>query len=306
MKKIVDTEKEYHYEVLIENIKSLQKKYPFLRVGTIGKSTLGLSIPYIRIGIGKKEVFYSAAIHANEWITSIVLMKYIEDFCFAYATNSKIGGYDAKTIFNQTSIYFVPMCNPDGVNLVTGKVNKNSSFYRKTKQIAEEFPTIPFPSGWKANIQGVDLNLQFPACWEKAKKIKFLQGYVKPAPRDYVGCAPLICPESFALYQFTRHHLFHLVLAYHTQGKEIYWQFQNCEAKGAEEIGKEFEKVSGYQLATVPINSSYAGYKDWFLQEYQRFGFTIEAGIGSNPLPISQFDEIYRDNIGILTLGTIL
>lgn len=35
-------------------------------------------------------------------------------------------------------------------------------------------------------------------------------------------------------------------------------------------------------------------------------GYTIEAGIGVNPLPISQFDEIYRDNIGILILGAIL
>lgn len=35
-------------------------------------------------------------------------------------------------------------------------------------------------------------------------------------------------------------------------------------------------------------------------------GYTIEAGIGVNPLPISQFDEIYRDNIGILILGAVL
>ena len=34
-------------------------------------------------------------------------------------------------------------------------------------------------------------------------------------------------------------------------------------------------------------------------------GYTIEAGIGENPLPISQFDEIYNDNIGILILGAI-
>ncbi len=29
-------------------------------------------------------------------------------------------------------------------------------------------------------------------------------------------------------------------------------------------------------------------------------GFTIEAGIGENPLPIEQFSEIYNNNIGIL------
>lgn len=35
-------------------------------------------------------------------------------------------------------------------------------------------------------------------------------------------------------------------------------------------------------------------------------GYTIEAGFGENPLPISQFNEIYRDNLGILLLGAVL
>ena len=48
------------------------------------------------------------------------------------------------------------------------------------------------------------------------------------------------------------------------------------------------------------------GYKDWFIQIYNRPGYTIEAGLGENPLPISQFDIIYKDNIGILILGAIL
>ncbi|MDO5557269.1 MAG: hypothetical protein Q4G05_03395 [Clostridia bacterium] len=64
--------------------------------------------------------------------------------------------------------------------------------------------------------------------------------------------------------------------------------------------------VSGYEIENVPYNSSFAGYKDWFIQNYNRPGYTIEAGIGENPLPISQFTTIYRDNIGILVLGMVL
>ena len=151
----------------------------------------------------------------------------------------------------------------------------------------------------------MDLNLQFPAGWEQAKQIKFDQGFVGPAPRDYVGKKPLSTPESLALYQFTKLHDFRLILAYHTQGKEIYWQFQNYAPPESLEIGKKFEDISGYKLANVPYNSSFAGYKDWFLKEYKRPGYTIEAGIGTNPLPISQFSQIYSDNIGILILGAI-
>ena len=35
-------------------------------------------------------------------------------------------------------------------------------------------------------------------------------------------------------------------------------------------------------------------------------GFTIEVGLGLNPLPISQFEQIYNDILGILILGSIL
>ena len=74
----------------------------------------------------------------------------------------------------------------------------------------------------------------------------------------------------------------------------------------AMQIGEIFAQVSGYALSEVPYNSSFAGYKDWFLQEYRRPGYTIEAGLGENPLPINQFNEIYNDNIGILVLGAVL
>ena len=151
----------------------------------------------------------------------------------------------------------------------------------------------------------MDLNLQFPAGWENARKIKFGQGYTKPAPRDFVGYGPLTEPEALAIYNFTLIHDFKLILAYHTQGEVIYWKFANYLPENSEEIGKKFAKVSGYTLDITPPESSFAGYKDWFIQEYNRPGYTIEAGLGKNPLPISQFDKIYNDNIGILVLGAV-
>ena len=96
------------------------------------------------------------------------------------------------------------------------------------------------------------------------------------------------------------------MLAYHTQGKEIYWKFQDYLPDGSYYIGERFSEVSGYVLSDTPYNSSFAGYKDWFIQNYNRPGYTIEAGIGENPLPISQFNEIYQDNLGILVLGAVL
>ena len=303
---IVPTNIAYSSCMLQNNIEQLKKKYNFLVIGNIGYSVLGKPIPYIKMGNGEKEVMYSGTIHANELINSVVLMKFVEDFSKAYKNNDEIYGYNAREIFNKTSIYIVPMVNPDGVDLVTGVIPENTGVYNNYKDISLNFPSIPFPSGWKANFNGVDLNLQFPAGWINAKKIKFAQGYTRPAPRDFVGLGPLTEPEALALYNFTLVHNFRLILAYHSQGEVIYWKYADFLPEDSEEIGKKFAETSGYTLDLTPPESAYAGYKDWFIQEYNRPGYTIETGLGVNPLPISQFDKIYNDNIGILVLGAIL
>ena len=302
---IVPTNIAYSSCILQSNIEQLKKKYKFLNFGNIGYSVLGKPIPYIRLGNGRKEVMYAASFHANEWITSTVLMKFVEDYARNYEQNGFLYGYNVRELFNNTSIYIIPMVNPDGVDLVTGVIPENTGRYNQFKDISLNFPSIPFPSSWKANFNGVDLNLQFPAGWENARKIKFGQGYTKPAPRDFVGYGPLTEPEALAIYNFTLIHDFKLILAYHTQGEVIYWKFANYLPENSEEIGKKFAKVSGYTLDITPPESSFAGYKDWFIQEYNKPGYTIEVGLGKNPLPISQFDKIYNDNIGILVLGAV-
>ena len=68
-------------------------------------------------------------------------------------------------------------------------------------------------------------------------------------------------------------------------------------------IARAFSAASSYAVEATPYASGFAGYKDWFIQNYDRPGYTIEAGLGDNPLPISEFDRLYGENLGILTLG---
>ena len=281
-------------------IQEIVKAYPFCRTELLTTTAFQRPVRTLVIGSGPRKVIYSASHHANEWITTLVLLKFAEDFAAAIAGNERIFDTDAQALARQATIYMVPMVDPDGVDLVVGAISPNSPQYAIARQFADDYPSIPFPNGWKANLLGVDLNLQYPAGWLQAREIKFSQGFTSPAPRDYVGRSPLNQAESRALAGYTEFINPALVLAYHTQGKEIYWQFQEYEVPGARELGEEFARLSGYILTEAPYNSSFAGYKDWFIQYFRRPGYTIEVGEGVNPLPISQFNEIYRDNLGIL------
>jgi g-D-glutamyl-meso-diaminopimelate peptidase len=250
-------------------------------------------------------VIYSAAHHANEWITTPILLKFAEDFAQAIEQETALFGVDAQELSELATIYLVPMVDPDGVDLVTGAIAAGEGQYEIARGMAENYPDIPFPEGWKANLLGVDLNLQYPAGWLQAREIKFSQGYTRPGPRDYVGRAPLDQKESRALAGYTSYIDPDLILAYHAQGKEIYWQFDDIEVPGARELGERLARASGYTLTAPEKQSSYAGYKDWFIKNFRRPGYTVEVGSGVNPLPIDQFDEIYRDYLGILVTAAL-
>ena len=286
-------------------IQKLVETYPFCRTELLTTTAFYRPIRSLVMGTGPRKVLYTAAHHANEWITALVLLQFAEELALAIQTGGQIFGRDARFLAEQATIYMVPMVDPDGVDLVVGAIRQGSPQYAIAKHFADNYPAIPFPDGWKANLLGVDLNLQYPAGWLQAREIKFSQGFTSPAPRDYVGAYPLNQAETKALAAYTERVDPALVLAYHTQGKEIYWQFEDVDVPGARELGEEFARLSGYNLTEVVYNSAFAGYKDWFIKYFRRPGYTIEAGIGENPLPLSQFHEIYKDNLGILVTAAV-
>ena len=302
---IVKTDVPMTSELCNAIIDQLLQTYPFLRSETLTTTAFDRPIRTLVIGSGERKVIFSAAHHANEWITTPLLLKFAEELAQAIQSGGKLWGVQAQNIANAATIYLVPMVDPDGVDLVTGAIEPGTLQYETAQRLADNYPNIPFPEGWKANLLGVDLNLQYPAGWLQARENKFSQGYTRPGPRDYVGRAPLNQRESIALAEFTEDIDPALVLAYHTQGQVIYWQFRDYEVPGAEALAEEFARISGYALEETPFESAFAGYKDWFIQNFRRPGFTIEVGTGTNPLPLSQFDEIYKDNLGILVTAAL-
>ena len=297
---IVKTDVPMTYTRCEQAILELVQMYPFLRTEILTETAFGRNLRTLVMGNGPRKVIYTAAWHANEWITTLILLTFARQLGGAIVSGGEIAGRNARQLREKVTIYMVPLVNPDGVDLVTGATPPASPEYALATALSENYPNIPFPDGWKANLLGVDLNLQFPAGWAQAREIKFMQGFTRPGPRDYVGRAPLDQVESRVMEGYTQVIDPALVLAFHSQGEEIYWQFEDIFVPGARELGQRLAQVSGYTMADTPYASSFAGYKDWFIKMYRRPGYTIEVGRGENPLPLEQFPEIYRANLPLL------
>ena len=226
----------------------------------------GRPVEAVRIGIGQRRVLMTAAHHGNESITALLLERLLRAYCRRLVTGGQLFGFSCRGLYVHSTLYAVPLVNPDGAVLA-----------QKDKS-------------WKANGNGVDLNLNYPARWEQAKAIKA----TAPGSRDFPGFAPLDQAETMALAEYTREIDPHVIAAWHTQGGEIY---------GPEDaFGRLLARESGYTLCQPPPESRNAGFRDWFEQEFRRPGYTIEAGRGENPLPLSDLPQLYRENLPIFTL----
>ena len=301
---VVITDVGYTYEIMEKNINGLKARYPFIEVGIAGKSVLGRNLYYLRLGRGERKVFYNASHHSLEWINSPVLMKFAESFLKAYVSGFSIRGYNVRDIWERSSIYIVPMVNPDGVNVVIEGISSENPYYDEILRWNDT--GRPLSQVWNANIRGVDLNRNYPASWEEAKAQEPALGVTGPGPTRFGGPYPLSEPETQTMVNFTRQHDFRLTLAYHTQGRVIYWKYLDLASPNALTIAQIFSRASGYAVSDTPYEAAYAGYKDWFIEEYGRPGYTFETGIGRNPLPITQFNSIYNENEEVLLLAPII
>lgn len=291
--KIIKTNKNYTYDILKNDLLFLNYEYPFFRINNIGKSTLKEKIIYIKLGEGNKKLFINSSHHANEWMTSLITMMFIEKYLRLLKNKENYKGYNIGELWKKVSVYIVPMVNPDGVNLcLKNKKIINEKLY---KEIWGEYENNL--ENWKANIRGVDLNLNYPAGWQQAVKNKTKKGITKPGPRDYVGPNAISEIETKNMIEFTKLFHFDMTISLHSQGQEIYWNYLNYKIEKAYEIGKKLEKVSGYLLTEPDYYSSFAGYKDWFIENFKKPAYTIEIGKGEEgkALPLEKAEKIYNE-----------
>ncbi|MBM6619111.1 M14 family metallopeptidase [Bacillus suaedaesalsae] len=282
----------YNYEEMTVDIKQLAKYHPGLvTYKSLGKTPYGREVWAVKLGKGDATVFFNSSHHAREWLTTNLTMEMIDQYSDAYKYKRKMHGYDVYKLLNETSIWFVPMVNPDGVTLQQYGVKKFPKSVQKSL-IAMNNGSKNFKR-WKSNAQGIDLNRQYPAGWTK-RSVK------KPYYKDYPGKAPLVAPEAKYMYNFTNFLDPEMTVSYHSTGRILFWHYQTKPQNYNRDylIAKDVSKFTGYKLVKPNKNASGAGYKDWFISKFGRPALTPEISYPvyeSNP-PISVFNEEWRRN----------
>lgn len=260
----------YDYAYLFNELQLFPTVYP------IGFSSERREIPCIEIGSGNKCAIFAAAFHALEYLTAPALLSF------------------AKALLNATEYhirmraYIIPMVNPDGVEIAVHGINPKRPYHR---DIIKSVGIMNFTKKWQANAAGVDINHNFNADWEPVKS--------SPSHSKYGGPYPESEPESQALVRLLKQIEPELFIAFHSQGKEIYYDFNGMENKLAKENAEEAAKICGYKAAVPDGTASFGGAKDWYIKEYHKQAYTVELGMGKNPLPHEQLYEMSRDTHNI-------
>lgn len=268
----------YTYQSLCAQLQQM----PPLRLFSIGRSVRGRQLFCIKHGSGRRRLLLCGAHHGTEWMTSMVLMRFLNDLL------SPAGDAAPDIPFDDVSLYFVPMLNPDGIEIHAGL----------EKPAFAPMPQAEALGGgmiyWQANANGVDLNHNYAADWPASKAAEAENGILGPGPTRFSGTCAESEPESAALAELTRRIRPEAVLALHSQGEEIYYDFGGEVPDGGLALAAAMAEASGYALKQPEGMAACGGYKDWFISAFHKPGFTVEIGLGSNPLPPETFDAVYE------------
>ncbi len=261
------------YTAMQREIFRLKHKYPELKAEIFGRSLLQRGLYALRFGEGQRKLLFAGAFHGMEHMTARLLLRYAEKLCGAAL---------------RCQLTIAPMVNPDGVEIQQHGAMRAGCFASVAERVSGGDT-----SRWQANARGVDLNHNFDACWQELRQREQAAGIEGPAMTRFGGYYPESEPESRALAQLCRREQFSMAVAFHTQGEEIYWNFGKQTPRQSYEIARTMAQASGYAVSAPEGLAVGGGFKDWFITEFYRPAFTVEAGKGTNPLPEEEFDSVY-------------
>ena len=297
--------REYTYAEIREVLRLLREEYPFIKQSAIGKSVMGREITALTLygdmdgdisgGQEPEYVLFAGAFHGMERLTCTVLLRFAAELGEMRASGKELELPPGR------GIIIVPLVNPDGYEItLRGAAGCCNSAARICRLCAGEYRI------WNANARGVDINHNFDAGWMQLQKLEQAAGIYGPGPTRHGGPRPESEPETAALTALCRAHNIRQVLAIHSQGEVIYWDYGKNTPSRSRSMAEALARASGYALEEPEEIASMGGFKDWFIEEFGRPGFTVEIGLGANPLPPSDLPDIYETVRKMFMLAALL
>ena len=256
----------------------------------IGSSVQGTPILAVELGCGSTKILVQGTHHAREAINTILLLDQINYMVNLYNNPAIVCGINIRELLNRVTFVFVPLVNPDGADLVLN----GKEFICKEYQSKDYLQKESFLS-WKSNINGVDLNRNYPTSSPSTDLAK------SPGSEGYPGPYCFSEPETYALKVLTECYNFNGTISYHSSGEEIYWYFNQIDENRDLIIAKSIALLTGYKLIPKEESTTGNGYKDWFIENYQKPSLTIEVSpyVGPTIVLAENYYVIFQKNINV-------
>ncbi|MDL2234175.1 M14 family metallocarboxypeptidase [Ruminococcaceae bacterium OttesenSCG-928-L11] len=291
------------YAHMQAGIRRLGDQYAGLKIFPIGKSVLGRDITALSIGNPDNATLYVGATHGLEWLTSLILLRFLDVILHALQCDCCVSDINMRRALHRRSLVVVPCLNPDGVEIALHGPDSAGEQADFVRAICGERDSRLL---WQANAHGVDINHNFDAGWDTLRQMETDSGIVRPSYTRYGGPHPHSEPETAAIATFCLTHQPRTLYALHSQGEEIYYHYGETTPTRSKMIAQVLAASSGYKIARPDGLASHGGLKDWYVRSFCRPGFTIEMGLGKNPLGLEQFRPIYSQIEEMLVLAALL
>lgn len=231
------------YTQMVDYLNQLVTMYPdLMTMYSAGQSQVNHDeLWVVTLGKGNRYIYLEGNIHAREYITTNYLVDVLDEYAYAYCTNTKIGSYNVRNLLDTFTLVIMPCANPDGRMMCINNPSKYAQY--------------------KNNGRNVNLNANFPTNWTGGSS---------------GGASAGSEAETQAIMSELNKHNFELVLDCHTAGNVIYYADSECTGtllSRSKAIAQALKAESGYGMhyyAPTPGMANYARHP------YGCPGFTIE------------------------------
>ncbi len=261
---------------IYSKLDSLSIYYPkFTSTKTeIGQSIEGKPIYAYTFGNPESDngILLTSLHHAREPGSATTVIYFLYDFF------EKLNSDDPETLFlwNNRSIYYIPVVNPDGYYFNEVSVPKGGGLWRKNRRKTTD------------TTFGIDLNRNYGPIefWDAPN----FGSSAKPADITYRGASPFSEPETQAIRDFCVANQIKIALNYHTYSNLLVFPFSALEQETNDSNlfrsqGFEFTKNTNYLTGRDIQTVNYAtrgSSDDWMYTEISNkgkiFAFTPEIG----------------------------